>query len=237
MITASIFYLALLGILAGSLSGLLGIGGGVILVPALMFVFGLSEHFAQGTTVALMVPPIGLLATWTYYKRGHVDLRIAALVCCGLTVGGYFGAELAFALSNTALERIFGITLMLTAIKMLITKEDHVSEPSNNRFTQTKINLVSALLLIALGLLVGCGAGLVGIGGGVLLVPALVFLFGLSQHDAQGTTLALMVPPIGLPAAWEYYQHGTIDPTIAAAICAGFFIGALVGGQIRHSLV
>ncbi len=72
-----------LGVLAGSLSGLLGIGGGVILVPSLVLVFGYSQHMAQGTTLVLMIPPIGLLAAWNYYKKGGVDLRIAALLCVG----------------------------------------------------------------------------------------------------------------------------------------------------------
>jgi uncharacterized membrane protein YfcA len=71
----------LLGLVAGSFSGLIGIGGGTIIVPALVFLFGLSQHQAQGTTLALLVPPIGFLAAWTYYKQGYVDLRIAALIC------------------------------------------------------------------------------------------------------------------------------------------------------------
>ena len=71
----------ILGLAAGVVSGLLGIGGGVLIVPCLVFIAGLSQHTAQGTTLALMVPPIGLLAAWTYYRQGHVDVRIAALIC------------------------------------------------------------------------------------------------------------------------------------------------------------
>ena len=78
----------LLGLLAGIFSGLIGVGGGVIIVPALVFLFGLSQHQAQGTTLALLVPPIGLLAAWTYYKEGHVDLKIAGLICVGFFLGG-----------------------------------------------------------------------------------------------------------------------------------------------------
>ena len=74
-----LFYL-FLGLLAGALSGLIGIGGGIIIVPALVFLFGLSQHHAQGTTLALLVPPIGILAAWTYYKQGDVDLKIAAFI-------------------------------------------------------------------------------------------------------------------------------------------------------------
>lgn len=116
-----LFYL-LLGLVAGSFSGLIGIGGGVIIVPALVFLFGLSQHQAQGTTLALLVPPIGLLAAWTYYKQGYVDLKIAIFVCIGFFLGGLLGAKTATTLSNVVLEKIFGTALLLIAIKMIFAK-------------------------------------------------------------------------------------------------------------------
>lgn len=79
----SILLHLLLGLVAGTFSGLIGIGGGTIIVPVLVFLFGLSQHQAQGTTLALLVPPIGFFAAWTYYKQGYVDLKIAALICVG----------------------------------------------------------------------------------------------------------------------------------------------------------
>jgi len=112
----------LLGLFAGAFSGLIGIGGGTIIVPALVFLFGLSQHQAQGTTLALLVPPIGFLAAWTYYKQGYVDLRIAALICVGFFLGGLVGAKLATKLSNVVLERIFGIALLLISLKMIFAK-------------------------------------------------------------------------------------------------------------------
>ena len=112
----------LLGLIAGALSGLIGIGGGVIIVPALVLLFGLSQHQAQGTTLALMVPPIGILEAWTYYQEGLVDLRIAGFVCLGFLLGGLVGAKLATSLSNTLLERIFGLALLVIALKMILSK-------------------------------------------------------------------------------------------------------------------
>ena len=79
----------LLGLVTGIFSGLIGIGGAIIIIPSLVLLFGLSQHTAQGTTLALMVPPIGLLAAWVYYKQGFVDLKIAAFVCIGFFIGGY----------------------------------------------------------------------------------------------------------------------------------------------------
>ena len=110
----------LLGLVAGVFSGLIGVGGGVIIVPALVFLFGLSQHQAQGTTLALLVPPIGLLAAWTYYKGGYVDLRIAALISVGFFLGGLVGAKLATGLSNPVLEKVFGIALLLISVKKMI---------------------------------------------------------------------------------------------------------------------
>ncbi|MGD0917254.1 MAG: sulfite exporter TauE/SafE family protein [Thermodesulfobacteriota bacterium] len=112
----------LLGLVAGIMSGLIGIGGGTIIVPALVFLFGLSQHKAQGTTLALLIPPIGFLAAWTYYKQGYVDLRIAILICIGFFVGGLFGAKIATRLSNVVLERVFGIALLLISLKMIFSK-------------------------------------------------------------------------------------------------------------------
>jgi len=112
--------LLVIGLSAGILSGLLGIGGGIVIVPCLVWIFGLSQHMAQGTTLALMVPPIGLLAAWTYYKNGHVDIRIAVLVGLGFFVGGLIGARFAAGIDDLLLRRLFGLVMLLTAIKMIL---------------------------------------------------------------------------------------------------------------------
>jgi uncharacterized membrane protein YfcA len=118
----SILAYLLLGLVAGVLSGALGIGGGIIIVPSLVFLFGLSQHTAQGTTLALMVPPIGLLAAWAYYKQGHVDIKIAAFICIAFFFGALLGAKFATNISDTALTKIFGIALLLVSLKMIFFK-------------------------------------------------------------------------------------------------------------------
>jgi uncharacterized membrane protein YfcA len=110
-----------LGVAAGALSGRIGIGG-VIIVPALVFLFGFTQHQAQGTTLALLVPPIGMPAAWTYYGDEHVNLEVAMLVFLGFFVGGFLGAKLATGLPNVALERIFGTVMLVFALKMLLAK-------------------------------------------------------------------------------------------------------------------
>jgi hypothetical protein len=112
----------LLGLLTGVFGGMFGLGGGVIIIPALVFLFGLSQHRAQGTTLALLVPPIGLLAAWQYYKQGYVDLKIAAFVCLGFFFGGLLGAKLVVDLPELLLRRLFGVALLMISIKMILTK-------------------------------------------------------------------------------------------------------------------
>jgi len=109
----------LLGLIAGAISGLVGIGGGVIIVPALIFLFGFTQHKAQGTTLALMIPPIGLLAAWSYYKQGAVDIKTAIFIGLGFLLGGLLGAKFAIGISDAVLEKIFGVILLLIALKML----------------------------------------------------------------------------------------------------------------------
>jgi uncharacterized protein len=112
----------ILGLAAGVLSGLVGIGGGILIIPALVFLFGFTQQQAQGTTLALMVPPIGILAAWTYYTQGYVDVKVAGLICAGFVVGGYFGAKLAISIPKDMLQKIFGGFLLLVSLKMLFTK-------------------------------------------------------------------------------------------------------------------
>ena len=118
----NIIYLLLIGAAAGSLSGLVGIGGGIILVPALVYFMGYSQHLAQGTTLALLLPPIGIFAAWNYYQKGFVDIRIAAFICIGFLVGSWFGSKGALALSPETLKRIFGVLLLVVGVKMLAGK-------------------------------------------------------------------------------------------------------------------
>jgi uncharacterized membrane protein YfcA len=118
----SIFLFLLLGLITGIFSGLIGIGGAIIIIPSLVLVFGMSQHMAQGTTLALMVPPIGLLAAWTYYKAGFVDFKVAALICLGFFVGGFIGARFVADIPDLLLKRIFGFVLLLAALKMIFAK-------------------------------------------------------------------------------------------------------------------
>jgi uncharacterized protein len=119
---ANIILLIVLGVTAGILSGLIGIGGGIIIIPALIFIFGFSQHQAQGTTLALMVPPIGILAAWTYYRQGLVDLHAVLFICIGFVAGSFLGAKVATGVSSAVMEKIFGVALLLLSLKMILAR-------------------------------------------------------------------------------------------------------------------
>jgi len=112
----------LIGLVAGAASGFLGIGGGIIFIPAMVLLFGLTQHQAQGTTLALMIPPIGLLAALQYYHEGNVNLKMAVFMCLGFVFGGYLGAVLVHHVPDTILKRVFGYILFFISLKFIFTK-------------------------------------------------------------------------------------------------------------------
>jgi uncharacterized membrane protein YfcA len=107
------------GLVAGVMSGLLGIGGATIVIPVLIYFYGLSQHLSQGTTLAMMVPPIGLLAAWQYWRNGHVNIGWAALLCIGFFIGGFIGAYFSELIPDFHLRKIFGVFLLLIAIRLI----------------------------------------------------------------------------------------------------------------------
>jgi len=111
--------LLVLGLFAGVLSSMVGIGGGVVIVPVLVMVFAMSQKMAQGTSLAMLLPPIGLLAVINYYKAGYMDFKVAAILIVAFAGGSYFGSKIAMNLEESTLKRIFGVFLMILAIKYL----------------------------------------------------------------------------------------------------------------------
>jgi len=122
MTITTILVLIVIGLLAGILSGIVGIGGGLLMIPMLIFFLGLSQHAAQGTSLAVMLPPIGILAVMNYYKAGFVEWKFALIIAITFIIGGYFGAKFAVSVSPIVLKKIFGVVLLLAAIKMIFGK-------------------------------------------------------------------------------------------------------------------
>ena len=115
----TIILLALIGLTAGILSGMIGIGGGIIIVPALVFVLGFSQQKAQGTSLGLLLLPIGILAVINYYKQGFIDLKVIGIMCVTFVLGGWLGSKLSLSLPQETVKKIFAVVLFVVAAKML----------------------------------------------------------------------------------------------------------------------
>ena len=114
------FVSLIIGVLVGTFSGMIGLGGAVFLIPILVYGYGMDQKSAQGTSIATLLLPIGALAFWKYYSAGHVDIRLAALLAVGFVVGGYFGGSLAQLATSFQLRRIFALCLAGLAVKMFM---------------------------------------------------------------------------------------------------------------------
>lgn len=123
MSISTLITLCLIGVGAGVLSGTVGVGGGIIMVPAMVMLLGLTQHEAQGTSIFAMLPPIGILAAMNYYKSGHIiKWEYAVVIALSFIIGGYFGSKIAVSLDQATLKKIFGIIMLIGAIKMLFGK-------------------------------------------------------------------------------------------------------------------
>ena len=112
----------IIGLLAGMLSGFTGVGGGILMIPLLIIFLGFTQHQAQGTALFAMLPPIGILAAMNYYKEGFVKWEYAAVIALTFVVGGYFGSKLAISLSPQTVRRVFGVIMLIGAIKLIFSK-------------------------------------------------------------------------------------------------------------------
>ena len=114
-----IITLIIIGLAAGMLSGLVGVGGGIIVVPALVFFLGFTQHQAQGTSLGLLLLPVGILAVLNYYNKGHIDVRVVGIMAIAFVLGGWLGSKLALTISEAAVKKVFAVILFYTAFKML----------------------------------------------------------------------------------------------------------------------
>lgn len=118
----TVLKLALIGLMTGAFGGILGLGGGVILIPSLIFIMGFTQHQAIGTSLAVMLPPIGLFAAFNFYKAGQVNLKFALILAIAFMIGSYFTSKIAINIPENIIRKIFSIFLIAVAIKMFFTK-------------------------------------------------------------------------------------------------------------------
>jgi len=122
MTISTFLIVCVIGIITGLMAGMLGIGGAIIMIPALVYILGFNQQLAQGTSLAVMLPPIGILAAYNYWQAGHVNIKVALILAVAFIVGSYFGSKLAINIPQAVLKKIFGILLLLVAARMLLGK-------------------------------------------------------------------------------------------------------------------
>jgi len=118
----TLLLLVLVGFVTGAFGGMLGLGGGLILIPALVFIFGFNQHQAIGTSLAVMLPPIGMFAAYNFYKAGQVNLKYALILAVAFMVGSYFTSKIAVKIPEDVLKKVFSIFLVLVALKMFFSR-------------------------------------------------------------------------------------------------------------------
>ena len=198
------------GLAAGLLSGLFGVGGGTVIVPMLVLLLGFDQKLASGTSLAAIVPTatVGVI---TYAVHGSVDVVVALILAAGSVVGAQIGSWLLARLSQNAIRWGF-VAFLIVVIVMLF-----VVVPS--RDAEFEFTVLSVIGLIIVGLLTGTMAGLIGVGGGVIVVPVLMFVFGTSDLMAKGTSLLMMIPT-AISGTIGNLKRGNVD-LLAAALIGG----------------
>ena len=139
MDTQTILILFCIGIVAGMLSGIVGIGGGIIIVPALVFFLGFSQLKAQGTSLGILLLPVGILAVIQFYKQGYIDMKTVGIVACSFVVGGYLGSKIALALPQETVKKVFAVLLLLISIKMFFLDKQKTASVKINSVTEKPV--------------------------------------------------------------------------------------------------
>jgi len=229
--TVLIIFLVI-GFIAGILSGLFGIGGGIVIVPALILFCHFSQIAANSTSLAALLLPVGILAVMTYYKEKLVDVRGALFIALGIFIGVIGGSVSALEIPGPLLKRLYGIFLIYIAITYidfgsLFRRKSNCTEIVQNEPVSEKQSPFFQFLL--LGLAAGIMAGLFGIGGGIIIVPALISIFKYRYKTAVGTSLTALLLPVGLPGVLIYYRTGQLEIMPALLIGLGLLFGSLVG--------
>lgn len=227
--------LLLLGITAGILSGLFGIGGGVIMVPALIALFGLNILDANATSLAAMLLPVGMLGVVSYYKAGYINVKESLLIAFGLFLGSFVGAEFAISTSEQLLSKLYAIFLLYVAVDYLDIKSFFTKNKTKIQPQQETIRR-ALWTYVLMGVAAGVIAGLFGKGGGLIIVPALIKIYRYSPKAAAATSLAALQLPVGLPSVVVYAQNGHFNLLFAALIAVGIIAGTLLGTKIGIKL-
>ena len=216
---------ALVGAAAGLLGGLFGVGGGLIIVPGLVGLARMERRLAHGTSLAATLP-IAAASLLTYLSHGNVDWAVALFLAIGAIVGAIVGTQLLRVIPKNVLVIVFVITVLATATRLLLGSD-----------TSGRVDLTvqMGLLLVVIGFITGTLAGLLGIGGGVIMVPSMVVFLDMVTVVAKGTSVAVIVPT-AIMGTIRNRKHANADIRVAAVVGGFGVVTAVIGGTISDRL-
>ena len=229
----------IVGILAGIMSGLFGIGGGIVMVPTLIAIFGMNMLDANATSLAAMLLPVGVFGVINYYKAGYINVKDSLWIALGLFGGSFFGAELAVSLDVNLLAKLYAAYLLWIAVGYF-NIPSYFSRNKNKIKTQsTEINTKAHHTIwqfIFVGVLAGVIAGMFGKGGGLVIVPILIKFFDYDPKAASATSLAALQLPVGLPSVIVYAEDGHLNFFYAGLMAFGILVGVFFGSKLALNL-
>lgn len=213
------------GLAAGLLSGIFGVGGGILIVPGLVFFAKMDQRLAHGTSLAAVLP-ISVSSLITYWAHDHVDWSVGLFLAVGAVAGALLGTKLLRTARHDFLSVGFALLLLVSAIRLYW---------STNATGRDDLTVVMALVLVAVGVATGVLAGLLGVGGGVVMIPAMVVLLGLPNVIAKGTSLAVIIPT-AIAGTYRNRASKNVDIRAAAIVGTGGVFSAVLGGWISAHL-
>ena len=215
----------LVGLGAGALSGLFGVGGGLILVPGLIGVVKLDRRLAHGTSLAATLP-IAVASAITYIVNDNIDWVVAGCLTVGTIGGAVIGTHLLQVVSKRVLTIAFVVIVIATAVRLVLSTETT---------GRTDITLTSALLLVVIGVVTGIVAGMLGVGGGIIMVPAMVVFYDIAPVVAKGTSVAVIVPT-SLTGTIRNRKNDNVDLRIAAVVGLTGMVSAVFGAMVADRM-
>jgi len=217
----------IIGLTAGAFGGILGIGGGLIMIPLMVAILKLTQHKAHGTSlVALVFTGIG--GAITYAVNGSVDFTAAALIAVTALITAPLGVRYCNTLTERELKKYFGVFLIFCAVLLFL-------KPYLPGFISTAPGYGKIIIFLMTGAITGFLSGMMGVGGGTIMVPVMVILAGFTQHVAQGTSLLVMVPA-GAIGAFTHWKLGNVEKGILWGLIPGIILGTYLGGTFANTI-
>jgi uncharacterized membrane protein YfcA len=214
-----------IGLTAGIFGGLVGLGGGLIMIPLMVGILKLSQHQAHGTSLVALVFT-GLSGAIIYALNGSINITAAICLAAPAMLTARTGARYCHVLSEWKLKKYFGAFLILCSVLLLL-------KPYLANIIGTVPDYAKIIVFLITGAFTGFLSGMMGVGGGTIMIPVMVLLAGFSQHLAQGTSLLVMVPA-GSVGAFTHWRLGNVATGILFGLVPGIILGAFMGGYFAH---